>query len=161
MSLLPLQKKKSFRCRCCLSKRFIWTAVCGAHLDAQYWHGREVDRSADLSIFGYRGKHRHYLYTHPPFFSFFLPLSIPRLPTRRKGVGEGKARTHPHILYCTRCAGCCRQHEVNRLLETGTSSLFFYHLKHKELCRSWFIHLSGPEGAYRMNMAAGMYENTA
>lgn len=32
-------------------------------------------------------------------FSFFLPIAIPRQRTRRKGVGEGKARTHPHILY--------------------------------------------------------------
>lgn len=33
------------------------------------------------------------------FFFFFLPIAIPRQRTRRKGVGEGKARTHPHILY--------------------------------------------------------------
>lgn len=32
-------------------------------------------------------------------FLFFLPIAIPRQRTRRKGVGEGKARTHPHILY--------------------------------------------------------------
>lgn len=112
------------------------TAAYGALLDTQYWHGRvavEVDRSADSSIFGSRGKHRHHLDPPPPLFFFyfiflfiFLPIAIPRQPTRRKGVGEGNARTHPHILYCTRCAGCCRQHEVKQLLETGNSSLFFF-----------------------------------
>lgn len=108
---------------------FIWTSACGAQLEARYRHGRgtaEVDRSADPSSFGYRGKHRYHLdITTPlPTRTLFLPISIPRQPTRRKGVGEGEARTHPHILYCTRCAGCCRQHEVNRLLETGNSSFF-------------------------------------
>lgn len=162
--LLRKNKKRSLRCRCCLSDRFIWTAACRAQLDARYRHGRgaaEVDRSADPSSFGHRGKHRHHLDTPPPpFFFFGQSPSHDSLPGGKES-GRGK-RGHTRI-YCTRCAGCCRQHEVNRLLETGNSSFFFLPPSSWSLaCRSWFLHLHDPEGASpdKMNMSAGMSENT-
>lgn len=105
--LLRKKKKRSLRCRCCFSDRFIWTAARGAQLDARSRHGRgaaEVDRSADPSSFGYRGKHRHHPDTPPSlppplFFLFFCQSpSHDSLPGGKES-GRGK-RGHTRI-YCT------------------------------------------------------------
>lgn len=132
------------------------------------WSGVvEVDHSADPSTFSYWGKHCHLLDRFPPPL-FFLPIAIPRQPTRRKGVGEGKARTHPHILYCTRCArrGCCRQHEVNTIGCPKLEIISLYPLKTEALVVAAGLFTSLVPVSKRSlkshqiwkTMSAGMYE---
>ena len=147
---------------------FTFAAVCGAQHDAPSpWHlqgAEEVDRSADPSIFGYWGKHRHLHDRPPPPLFFCRSPSHDSLPGGKES-GRG-TRGHTRT-YCT-VPGV--QDAADNMRWIGSSKLeivfffFFNHLKAwSPARRSWFIHLPGPAGASpdRTHMSTGMYENTA